>query len=68
MVRERLSSLRLGFWSISAGILILILAGIAYIRYTQGLGAVTHLSDTFPWGLWIGFDVVTGPTESRPEN
>jgi Ni/Fe-hydrogenase subunit HybB-like protein len=60
MVRERLSSLRLGFWSISAGILILVLAGIAYIRYTQGLGAVTHLSDTFPWGLWIGFDLLCG--------
>ena len=60
MVRERLSSLRLGFWSISAGILIVILAGIAYIRYTQGLGAVTHLSDTFPWGLWIGFDLLCG--------
>lgn len=60
MVKERLSSLRLGFWSISAGALILILAGIAYVRYTQGLGAVTHLSDTFPWGLWIGFDLLCG--------
>ena len=60
MVRERLSSLRLGFWSVFSGVLIVILAGIAYIRYTQGLGAVTHLSDTFPWGLWIGFDLLCG--------
>ena len=60
MVRERLSSLRLGFWSAFSGVLIVILAGIAYIRYTQGLGAVTHLSDTFPWGLWIGFDLLCG--------
>jgi Ni/Fe-hydrogenase subunit HybB-like protein len=60
MVRERLSSLRLGFWSAFSGVLILALAGIAYIRYTQGLGAVTHLSDTFPWGLWIGFDLLCG--------
>jgi Ni/Fe-hydrogenase subunit HybB-like protein len=60
MVRERLSSLKLGFWSVFSGILILVLAGIAYVRYTHGLGAVTHLSDTFPWGLWIGFDLLCG--------
>ncbi len=29
-------------------------------RYTRGLGAVTHLSDQFPWGLWVGFDVLCG--------
>jgi Ni/Fe-hydrogenase subunit HybB-like protein len=25
-----------------------------------GLGAVTNLSNHFPWGLWIAFDVMTG--------
>jgi len=30
------------------------------VRFTQGLGAATNLSDKFPWGLWVGFDVVTG--------
>ncbi|MBI2838170.1 MAG: Ni/Fe-hydrogenase cytochrome b subunit [Acidobacteria bacterium] len=29
-------------------------------RFTRGLGAVTHLSDTFPWGLWIAFDMLGG--------
>ena len=33
---------------------------ILYIRFTQGLGTVTNLNQQFPWGLWIGFDVVTG--------
>jgi len=33
---------------------------LLYIRFTQGLGAVSNLSNDFPWGLWIGFDVVTG--------
>ena len=39
-----------------------ILLGIAIlvVRFTQGLGSVTNLSQEFPWGLWIGFDVVTG--------
>ncbi len=30
------------------------------IRFIKGLGAVTNLSQDFPWGFWIGFDVVTG--------
>ncbi|MFH1852219.1 MAG: NrfD/PsrC family molybdoenzyme membrane anchor subunit [Candidatus Neomarinimicrobiota bacterium] len=33
---------------------------IIFIRFWKGLGAVTNLSQTVPWGLWIGFDVVTG--------
>ena len=30
------------------------------LRFTQGLGRSTNLSDQFPWGLWIGFDVLCG--------
>jgi Ni/Fe-hydrogenase subunit HybB-like protein len=51
---------RLGFWK---GIFFLLLAvgsALTVVRYTQGLGSVTHLSDRFPWGLWIGFDVLCG--------
>ena len=29
-------------------------------RLFAGLGATTALSDGYPWGLWIAFDVVTG--------
>ena len=29
-------------------------------RFTLGLGASTNLSDQFPWGLWVGFDVMAG--------
>ncbi|UCE19416.1 MAG: Ni/Fe-hydrogenase cytochrome b subunit [Gemmatimonadota bacterium] len=35
-----------------------IVAGI--LRFSKGLGAATHLSDHFPWGLWIGFDILCG--------
>ncbi|UFS70390.1 polysulfide reductase NrfD [Geomonas sp. RF6] len=31
----------------------------AMARFAFGLGATTNLNDTFPWGLWICFDVVT---------
>jgi len=30
------------------------------LRFTQGLGAVTNLNDSFPWGLWVGFDILCG--------
>src|SRR6478672_547533 len=30
------------------------------IRFVQGLGASTNLNDQFPWGIWIGFDVLCG--------
>ena len=32
----------------------------ALLRFTRGLGASTNLSDQFPWGLWVGFDVLCG--------
>jgi len=37
-----------------------LLGVILVLRYTQGLGAVSHLSDQMPWGLWIGFDLLCG--------
>ncbi|MDR3357420.1 MAG: polysulfide reductase NrfD [Desulfovibrio sp.] len=42
-----------------------ILAGgliITLIRFTQGIGSVTNLSDVQPWGMWIGFDLLCGVT------
>jgi len=32
----------------------------AIYRFVQGLGATTNLTDQFPWGMWIAFDVVCG--------
>jgi Ni/Fe-hydrogenase subunit HybB-like protein len=29
-------------------------------RYVYGLGAVSNLSQTSPWGIWIGIDVLSG--------
>ncbi len=34
--------------------------GVGVVRFTHGLGAVTAMSDGYPWGLWIAFDVVVG--------
>jgi len=44
---------------ISLPIMILGLALIV-IRFIYGIGSITNLTQETPWGLWIGFDVVTG--------
>jgi Ni/Fe-hydrogenase subunit HybB-like protein len=51
---------RFSFWKLV--FLLLSAAGLyaTFIRFTQGLGASTHLSDQFPWGIWISFDVLCG--------
>jgi Ni/Fe-hydrogenase subunit HybB-like protein len=40
----------------------IMLLGLALIivRFWKGIGAITNLTQEIPWGLWIGFDVVTG--------
>jgi Ni/Fe-hydrogenase subunit HybB-like protein len=51
---------RLTVWrAIFAAIL---LSGLCatWLRVFRGLGGSTNLSDKFPWGLWIGFDVMCG--------
>ncbi|MFZ0890645.1 MAG: Ni/Fe-hydrogenase cytochrome b subunit [Candidatus Binataceae bacterium] len=37
-----------------------IAAAVGVERFVYGLGATTNLSDATPWGLWIGFDVMSG--------
>jgi len=41
---------------------VLVILGLAVmiIRFTNGLGAVSNLSDGRAWGLWIGFDLYCG--------
>ena len=48
------------FWR--AVLIVIFISGIysTLLRFTKGLGAATALSDQFPWGLWVGFDVLCG--------
>jgi Ni/Fe-hydrogenase subunit HybB-like protein len=41
---------------------VLLAVGVVLIikRFIFGLGSVTNLSDAYPWGFWISFDVLTG--------
>ncbi|MBI3585941.1 MAG: Ni/Fe-hydrogenase cytochrome b subunit [Ignavibacteriales bacterium] len=51
---------KLTFWKVTAAVILLAGASATAIRFFGGLGAATNLSDEFPWGLWIGFDVLCG--------
>ncbi len=48
------------FWKAVAAVLVGLAVVAAVQRYATGLGATTNLKDTFPWGLWIGFDILVG--------
>lgn len=51
---------RLTFWGAVFWIIFILGVYSTILRFTKGLGAATNLSDKFPWGLWIGFDVLCG--------
>lgn len=55
MNAPRISLWRVVFYAVIA-------AGLwaSVLRTVRGLGASTALTDEFPWGLWIGFDVLCG--------
>ena len=43
-------------------LLLLILVGFGAVIYRMqyGLGAATNLNNDYPWGFWLGFDVLGG--------
>jgi len=59
-MRLRLSWPQLTVWQWIFGVVVLGGLYATYLRVAHGLGGATHLSDQFPWGLWIGFDVLCG--------
>ncbi len=46
--------------NIVAGLILLVGLPVIIYRFLKGLGPSTNLTNVDPWGLWIGFDVVTG--------
>lgn len=47
-------------FNVVSTMIILIGIVLTIFRFGRGLGAVTHLSNDNPWGLWIGFDLMVG--------
>lgn len=53
-------STKLTFWKVVGLIIVAVGLYSLYIRFVEGLGEVSNLTDAWPWGLWIGMDVVSG--------
>ncbi|MCA9550961.1 MAG: Ni/Fe-hydrogenase cytochrome b subunit [Myxococcales bacterium] len=50
-------------WTPFAGALVALIAvmvAVLFVRFAHGLAASTNMSDGYPWGIWIAFDVVVG--------
>jgi Ni/Fe-hydrogenase subunit HybB-like protein len=47
-------------FNVITGIIMATAGVLLVIRFVYGLGSITNLSQDYPWGIWIGFDVVTG--------
>uniref|UniRef100_A0A832MLN5 Ni/Fe-hydrogenase cytochrome b subunit n=1 Tax=Eiseniibacteriota bacterium TaxID=2212470 RepID=A0A832MLN5_UNCEI len=56
----RLRIPKLTFWRVVATAIIATGLVAAVLRYSLGLGPTTNLSDDFPWGMWVGFDLLCG--------
>jgi len=47
-------------WNALLGVILAVGIPLIVYRFVAGLGAVTNLSQIQPWGIWIGFDMMTG--------
>ncbi|NWF75622.1 MAG: polysulfide reductase NrfD [Nitrospirae bacterium] len=54
------------FGNLVAGAFIGLGVGVMIYRLIFGLGPSTNLSDNYPWGLWIGFDILVGIALAAP--
>lgn len=52
--------IKLTFWKVIFCLIMAMGLYSSYVRYFQGIGAVSNLSDKFPWGIWIAFDCLCG--------
>src|SRR5215472_12838606 len=51
---------RITIWRAIFAAIMLSGAAAPYLRVMHGLGGSTNLSDQFPWGIWVAFDVMCG--------
>ncbi len=47
-------------YNVITGAIILVGLGVVVVRMFKGLAAIGHTSQEYPWGLWIGFNVIVG--------
>ncbi len=59
-MRITVANVRIGFGTL----LLMLLAALGFVlamyRFLSGIGAVSNLNQGYPWGFWIGADVLAG--------
>jgi len=50
----------LSLWRLASLVILSTAAAALALRCVLGLGAVTHLSEAHPWGIWFGLNVLCG--------
>lgn len=53
-------NVRLGLGTLVLALIAVTGGGLAAYRFLTGIGAVSNLNQGYPWGFWIGFDVLAG--------
>jgi Ni/Fe-hydrogenase subunit HybB-like protein len=60
MTQPKRARARIPLAALILGILVGFGALTALYRYIRGIGPMSNLSDAYPWGLWISFDLLCG--------
>ncbi len=53
-------NVRLGLGTLLLALVAFTGGALALYRFLAGIGAVSNLNQGYPWGFWIGFDVLAG--------
>lgn len=53
-------NVRLGVGTLAVAAIAAVGCGLALYRFFVGIGAVSNLNQGYPWGFWIGADVLAG--------
>lgn len=59
-MRRSVLNVRLGGGTLVLAAVAVVGCSLALFRFVAGLGAVTNLNQGYPWGFWIGADVLAG--------
>src|SRR3972149_3964273 len=59
-MRRSVLNVRLSIGILALAAIAVVGIGLALYRFVAGIGAVSNLNQGYPWGFWIGADVLAG--------
>jgi len=51
--------IRLTWWDKALLAIMAVAAGIAVMRFAQGIGSIANINNAYPWGWWVGYGIMT---------